>query len=161
MASLFLSTKEITGREGILVVAAVFHVSLRCRSTEAAAESRVSVWCDSNIASRSGASGAVVRSWRARRLRAPQPGHGCDAQPRSSRVPGSRRLTSWRRAESFPCDRMLFDVYSLLVLAAVILSWTRVEPDNPIRKITDATVEPCSNPSAVWSRRSPAWTSRR
>jgi YggT family protein len=41
---------------------------------------------------------------------------------------------------------MLFDVYSLLVLAAVILSWTRVRPDNPIRKITNATVEPVLEP---------------
>jgi YggT family protein len=41
---------------------------------------------------------------------------------------------------------MLFDVYSLLVLAAVILSWTRVGPDNPIRKITNATVEPVLEP---------------
>lgn len=38
--------------------------------------------------------------------------------------------------------RFVFDLYSLLVLVAVVLSWTRVAPDNPIRKITDATVEP-------------------
>jgi YggT family protein len=42
--------------------------------------------------------------------------------------------------------RMLFDAYSLLVLVAVILSWTRAAPDNPIRKITDATVEPVLEP---------------
>ncbi len=37
---------------------------------------------------------------------------------------------------------LLFDLYSLLVLAAVILSWVQVEPDNPIRKVTDTLVEP-------------------
>ena len=41
---------------------------------------------------------------------------------------------------------MLFDVYSLLVLVAVILSWTRVDPDNPIQRITNATVEPALKP---------------
>ena len=41
---------------------------------------------------------------------------------------------------------MLFDVYSLLVLAAVIVSWTRAAPDNPIRRITNATVEPVLDP---------------
>jgi YggT family protein len=37
---------------------------------------------------------------------------------------------------------LLIDGYSLLVLAAVILSWIQVSPTNPIKKVTDATVEP-------------------
>ncbi len=37
---------------------------------------------------------------------------------------------------------LLIDVYSLLVLAAVILSWFRVGESNPIRRVTDVTVEP-------------------
>ena len=37
---------------------------------------------------------------------------------------------------------LLIDGYSLLVLVAVILSWVQVSPDNPIKKITDAAVEP-------------------
>lgn len=38
--------------------------------------------------------------------------------------------------------RLLIDGYSLLVLAAVILSWVQVSPTNPIKKVTDTTVEP-------------------
>ena len=37
---------------------------------------------------------------------------------------------------------LLIDVYSLLVLIAVILSWIQVGEDNPIRRVTDVTVEP-------------------
>ncbi len=36
----------------------------------------------------------------------------------------------------------LLDAYSFLVLVAVVLSWVQVNPDNPVRKLTDATVEP-------------------
>ena len=41
---------------------------------------------------------------------------------------------------------LLFDAYSVLVLAAVVISWIQVRPDNPIRRITDATVEPVLRP---------------
>ena len=37
---------------------------------------------------------------------------------------------------------LLIDGYSLLVLAAVILSWVEVSPSNPIKKVTDVAVEP-------------------
>ena len=37
---------------------------------------------------------------------------------------------------------LLIDVYSLLVLVAVILSWIQVGEDNPLRRVTDVTVEP-------------------
>jgi YggT family protein len=37
---------------------------------------------------------------------------------------------------------LAIDVYSLLVLLAVIFSWIQVGEDNPIRRLTDATVEP-------------------
>ena len=40
---------------------------------------------------------------------------------------------------------LLLDVYSLLVLAAVVLSWVQVAPDNPLRRITDVAVEPVLN----------------
>ena len=38
--------------------------------------------------------------------------------------------------------RLLIDGYSLLVLAAVILSWVQVSSTNPIKQVTDKTVEP-------------------
>jgi len=37
---------------------------------------------------------------------------------------------------------LLIDVYSVLVLVAVILSWIQVGKDNPVRRVTNATVEP-------------------
>ena len=37
---------------------------------------------------------------------------------------------------------LLIDVYSLLVLLAVIFSWIQVGEGNPIRRVTDVTVEP-------------------
>ena len=37
---------------------------------------------------------------------------------------------------------LLIDAYSLLVVLAVILSWIQVGQDNPIRRVTDVTVEP-------------------
>lgn len=37
---------------------------------------------------------------------------------------------------------LAIDLYSLLVLAAVVLSWLPVGPTNPVRKLTEATVEP-------------------
>ena len=41
---------------------------------------------------------------------------------------------------------LLIDVYSLLVLVAVILSWIQVGEDNPLRRVTDVTVEPVLAP---------------
>ena len=38
--------------------------------------------------------------------------------------------------------RLLIDAYSLLVLAAVVLSWIQVNEDNPVRRLVNATVEP-------------------
>ena len=38
--------------------------------------------------------------------------------------------------------RLLIDGYSLLVLVAVILSWVNVSPTNPLKRVTDVTVEP-------------------
>jgi YggT family protein len=40
----------------------------------------------------------------------------------------------------------LFDVYSLVVLAAVILSWIRLPPENPIVRVISALTEPVLNP---------------
>jgi YggT family protein len=37
---------------------------------------------------------------------------------------------------------LLVNAYSLLVLVAVILSWIQVAADNPVRRVTDALVEP-------------------
>jgi YggT family protein len=37
---------------------------------------------------------------------------------------------------------LLIDVYSLLVLLAVIFSWIQVGDGNSIRRVTDVTVEP-------------------
>lgn len=38
--------------------------------------------------------------------------------------------------------RVLIDGYSLVVFAAVILSWIRLDPDNPIVKVVEALTEP-------------------
>jgi YggT family protein len=40
----------------------------------------------------------------------------------------------------------IFDLYSLVVLAAVILSWVRLPPDNPILRATNALTEPVLAP---------------
>jgi YggT family protein len=40
----------------------------------------------------------------------------------------------------------LFDLYSLVILVAVILSWVRLPPDNPIVRITTALTEPLLAP---------------
>jgi YggT family protein len=40
----------------------------------------------------------------------------------------------------------LFDVYSLVVLAAVILSWIRLPPENPLVRVTSALTEPLLSP---------------
>lgn len=40
----------------------------------------------------------------------------------------------------------IFDLYSLIVLAAVILSWVRLPPDNPIVRVTSALTEPVLAP---------------
>jgi YggT family protein len=42
--------------------------------------------------------------------------------------------------------RVLIDGYSLVVLASVILSWIRLDPDNPIVKVVDALTEPVLAP---------------
>jgi YggT family protein len=42
--------------------------------------------------------------------------------------------------------RVLIDGYSLVVLASVILSWIRLDPDNPIVKVVDALTEPLLGP---------------
>lgn len=41
---------------------------------------------------------------------------------------------------------MLLDAYSLVVLAAVILSWIQLAPDNPILKVVNALTEPLLGP---------------
>ncbi len=42
--------------------------------------------------------------------------------------------------------RLLFDVYSLVILAAVVLSWLRLPPENPIVRIVSALTEPLLSP---------------
>jgi YggT family protein len=42
--------------------------------------------------------------------------------------------------------RVLIDGYSLVVLASVILSWIRLDPDNPIVKVVEAATEPVLAP---------------
>jgi YggT family protein len=42
--------------------------------------------------------------------------------------------------------RVLIDGYSLVVLASVILSWIRLDPDNPLVKIVEALTEPILGP---------------
>lgn len=42
--------------------------------------------------------------------------------------------------------RLLIDGYSLVVLAAVVLSWVRLDPDNPIVRVVEALVEPVLAP---------------
>jgi YggT family protein len=40
----------------------------------------------------------------------------------------------------------LIDLYSLIVLAAVVLSWIRVDPHNPMVRIVDILTEPALVP---------------
>jgi len=40
----------------------------------------------------------------------------------------------------------IFDLYSLVILAAVVLSWVRLPPDNPIVRVTSALTEPLLAP---------------
>ena len=40
----------------------------------------------------------------------------------------------------------IFDMYSLVILAAVILSWVRLPPDNPIVRVVSALTEPLLAP---------------
>ena len=40
----------------------------------------------------------------------------------------------------------LIDLYSLIVLAAVVLSWIRVDPHNPLVRIVDTLTEPALDP---------------
>jgi YggT family protein len=42
--------------------------------------------------------------------------------------------------------RVLIDGYSLVVLASVILSWIRLDPENPIVRVVDALTEPVLGP---------------
>jgi YggT family protein len=42
--------------------------------------------------------------------------------------------------------RVLIDGYSLVVLAAVVLSWIRLDEDNPLVKIVNALTEPVLGP---------------
>ena len=37
---------------------------------------------------------------------------------------------------------LVLDGYTLVVFVAVILSWVRLEPDNPLLRITNALTEP-------------------
>ncbi len=41
---------------------------------------------------------------------------------------------------------LLLQIYAYVVLASVLLSWIQLGPDNPIRKIVDALVEPVLDP---------------
>ncbi len=36
----------------------------------------------------------------------------------------------------------LIDIYSLIVLASVILSWVHLPPDNPLVRVTETLTEP-------------------
>jgi YggT family protein len=40
----------------------------------------------------------------------------------------------------------LINLYSLIVLAAVVLSWIRVDPHNPLVRIVDLLTEPALHP---------------
>jgi YggT family protein len=42
--------------------------------------------------------------------------------------------------------RVLIDGYSLVVLASVILSWIRLDPENPIVRVVEALTEPVLAP---------------
>jgi YggT family protein len=40
----------------------------------------------------------------------------------------------------------IIDLYSLIVLAAVVLSWIRVDPHNPLVRIVHISIEPALDP---------------
>ncbi|MBX3131597.1 MAG: YggT family protein [Polyangiaceae bacterium] len=40
----------------------------------------------------------------------------------------------------------LLDIYSLVVLVAVVSSWLRLSPDHPVSRLTEALVEPVLAP---------------
>ena len=40
----------------------------------------------------------------------------------------------------------IIDLYSLVVLIAVIVSWLRLEPDNPVVRVTRTLTEPLLGP---------------
>lgn len=40
----------------------------------------------------------------------------------------------------------IFDLYSFVILVAVLLSWVRLPPDNPIVRVTSALTEPLLAP---------------
>ena len=42
--------------------------------------------------------------------------------------------------------RLLIDGYSLVVLASVILSWIRLDPENPIVRVVETLTEPVLGP---------------
>jgi YggT family protein len=42
--------------------------------------------------------------------------------------------------------RVLIDGYSLVVLASVILSWIRLDPENPVVRVVEALTEPVLAP---------------
>ena len=42
--------------------------------------------------------------------------------------------------------RMLFDLYSLVILASVVLSWVRLPPNNALVRVTSALTEPLLAP---------------
>jgi YggT family protein len=41
---------------------------------------------------------------------------------------------------------LILDVYSMIVFAAVIVSWLNLSPDNPIVRVTRALTEPVLEP---------------
>lgn len=41
---------------------------------------------------------------------------------------------------------LLLDIYSYIVLGAVLLSWVQLDPDNPLVKISNTLVEPVLAP---------------
>jgi len=42
--------------------------------------------------------------------------------------------------------RLLFDLYSFVVLASVVLSWVQLPPNNPIVRVTSVLTEPLLAP---------------
>lgn len=41
---------------------------------------------------------------------------------------------------------LLFDLYSLIVLVTVLLSWVQLSPDNPLVRVSNVLVEPVLAP---------------
>lgn len=48
--------------------------------------------------------------------------------------------------EALSLIALLIDLYSLLVFVTVILSWIRLDPENPVVRITGALVDPVLAP---------------